>query len=91
MERQRALENFLGDKVTPLALGLYLWRGKYYEVLPYTLVLKRHNWSQFVRLQGDFRMREASLDIVKEYYPKVYQDIDFKKALELNPEIIKQK
>lgn len=71
MNRQQALEFFLNDKVERKALGLYLWRGKYFEVLTYQKTLKRHNWSQFVTIAGGYKMREASEEIIKKYYPKV--------------------
>jgi hypothetical protein len=74
LNRQQALEEFLNDNVVKLATGLYTWRGKYYEVLTYTKTLKRHNWSQFITIEGGYRMREASLDIIKKYYPKVTID-----------------
>lgn len=93
MDRQKALEEFLGDKVEKLALGLYSWRGKYYEVLPSRLTTIRHNWSGFVRLERGkkvWMMREASDEIVMKYYPKVYQRKDFAKAIKLNPELIKK-
>lgn len=72
--RQQALEEFLNDSVEKLAVGLFKWRGRYYEVLPYRMTLKRHNWSQFVRLGEGFMMREASNEIIKKYYPKVTID-----------------
>ena len=73
-DRQQALEAFLNDEVERLALSVYKWRGKYYEVLTYRQTLKRHNWSQFVTLAGDWRMREANEYIIKKYYPKVSID-----------------
>lgn len=94
MDRQKALEEFLNSGVEKLALGLYLWRGKYYEVLPSRLTTVRHNWSGFVRLEHKgkvWMMREASDDVLKRYYPKVLQDKHFKKALELNPNIVVDK
>lgn len=72
--RQQALEAFLNDEVERKALSLYFWRDRYYEVLTYRQTLKRHNWSQFVTIPGGFKMREASEDIIKKYYPKVSID-----------------
>jgi len=93
MNAQKALEEFLGDKVERLALGLFLWRGKYYEVLPSRLTTVRHNWSGFVRLQHGkkvWMMREASEEIIHKYYPNVSQQRNFAKALELNRDLIKK-
>jgi hypothetical protein len=72
--RQQALENFLNDSVEKLTPRLFKWRGRYYEVLTYQETLKKHNWSQFVSLQGDWKMREASPEVIKKYYPKVTLD-----------------
>lgn len=92
MDRQKALEEFLGDKVAPLTLGLYLWRNRFYEVLPSRLTKIRHNWSGFVRLEHKgktWMMREASEDIIKKYYPQVYMNKNFREAIKKNPDIIK--
>ena len=72
--RQQALEEFLNDSVEKLAVGLFKWHGRYYEVVPHHYTLRRHNWSQFVTISGGFRMREASEEIIKKYYPKVTID-----------------
>lgn len=71
MSRKQILENFLNDEVVKLTPRLFLWRGHYYEVLTYQETLKKHNWSQFVSLQGDWKMREISEEMVRKYYPKV--------------------
>lgn len=70
INRQKLLEELLNDKVEKITARLFRWRGLYYEVLPYSLTLKRHNWSGFVRLGDGFMMREASVDIIKKYYSK---------------------
>lgn len=91
-DRQKCLEEFLNDDVVCKALGLYFWHDRYYEVLPHSLTLKRHNWSGFVRRHykgKTYMVREASDEIVKKYYPKVWSDDNFGKAIKLNPEIIK--
>lgn len=69
--RHQAIEGFLNDEVERLALSLYKWRGRYYEVLTRTQTLRRHNWSQFVRLTGGYMVRELTLDMVKKYYPNI--------------------
>jgi len=71
MNRKRALEDFLNDTVEQKALGLYLWRERYYEVLTTKQTLRRHNWSQFVTIGNGYKMREANEYIIKTYYPKV--------------------
>lgn len=93
-DRQKCLEEWLNSDVVKLALGLYLWRGRYYEVLPHSLTIKRHNWSGFIRRsykKKTYMVREASDDIVKQYYPEVWSNQQFKKAMKLNPEIILDK
>lgn len=72
--RQQALENFLNDGVEKITPRLFKWRGRYYEVLTYSETLRKHNWSQFVSLQGDWKMREMSSDMLQKYYPKVAID-----------------
>lgn len=79
MNRKKALEKFLNSEVQTLALGLYLWRDKYYEVLPHSLTRKRHNWSQFIKLDDRFSMREASRDVLKRYYPQVLHGVSIDK------------
>jgi hypothetical protein len=74
MKRQQSLETFLNDKVRRLALGLYEWRGHYYEVVTYQMTLRRHNWSQYIRLDERFSMREMSEAMIKKYYPRVTID-----------------
>ena len=94
MDRKKCLEEWLNSEVSQLALGLYLWRDRYYEVLPHSLTLKRHNWSGFIRRHykgKTYMVREASDQIVKEYYPKVWTDQQVKKALKLNPDLIVEK
>ncbi len=89
--RQRALEEMVNDSVEKLALGVYKWHERYYEVVPYTTTLKRHNWSGFVAYEfkgKTYMIREASNDILKKYYPKVWHSIDIRKAMELNPELV---
>ena len=93
MDRQKALELFLGDKVYPEHLGLYLWRERYYEVLPSRLTRKRHNWSGFVRLEHKgktWMMREVSDDVLKKYYPEIWSRNQLSKAIGYNPELIKK-
>lgn len=82
--RQKALEEFLNDEVQKLALGVYIWRGKYYEVLPYERTLKRHNWSGFVRAHLDdkiFMIREASDEVLNRYYPKIWEQLHIQKSV----------
>lgn len=74
MTRQQALEEFLGQNVTRLHISLYKWHQLYYEVLPYSLTLKRHNWSGFVKLTDKFVMREISNKMIKKYYPQIPLD-----------------
>jgi len=89
--RQKALEEFLNDHVNKLALGVYEWRGNYYEVLPYSVTQSRHNWSGFIKQayrEKVFMIREASDEILKKYYPKVWSKIHLDKAIKLNPKTI---
>lgn len=93
-DRQKCLEEMVNSDVVSKALGLYLWRDKYYEVLPYGLTLQRHNWSGFVRRHHKgktWMVREASEKIIKQYYPKVWNELTFKEALELNPNLVTKK
>lgn len=92
-DRQKALEQLINDTTVKLALGLYSWHDRYYEVVPYTFTQKRHNWSQFIKQiykNKTFMIREASDEVIKKYFPKVWSAIDLKKAFKLNPEIIKR-
>lgn len=74
MNKQKSLEDFLNDSVEKITPRLFKWRGRYYEVLTYQQTLKKHNWSQFVTLGGDWRMREMSVAMMRKYYPKVSID-----------------
>jgi len=73
--RQQVLADFLNEPdIVKLALGLYSWRGISYEVLPYSLTIKRHNWSGFIRYmyKGNvYCIREATNDMIKKYYKNI--------------------
>lgn len=71
-KRKLALQEFLNDTVTRLELGLYTWRGKYYEVLPYKELLKRGGWSGFIKWTYKnvlFGIRELSDATRKKHFP----------------------
>ena len=90
-KRQRALEEMVNDSVEKLALGVYKWGQTYYEVVPYSTTLKRHNWSGFVAYEfkgHTYMVREASSDVLKKYYPKVWSTMILKKAIEFNPNLV---
>ena len=92
-DRQKAIENLLNDDVQKIVLGLYLWRNKYYEVLPYSLVYKRHNWNSFIKIKFNnkiYMMREASDDVIQKYYPYVWSAREIEKSTQLNPKLIEK-
>ena len=68
-DKQKALEEFLNDEVEKLAPRLFKWRGRLYEVVSYQSTLKKHNWSQYVKI-GSFMMREMTNETIKKYFPK---------------------
>jgi hypothetical protein len=46
--RKIALENLLNDNVVRLKLGIYIWHGITFEVVPYKKIKK--GWSQYNKL-----------------------------------------
>lgn len=72
----KILSDMLNDNVQCVENRLYKWRDMYYEVLPYALIEKRQNWSQFaiVGYRGKkYGFREASERIIKKYYLNSYK------------------
>ena len=85
MTRKKFLTEFLDDTVVEIEKGLFLWKNIYYEVLPYSTTLKRHNWSGFVRYRDIYMFREASMIVIKKWYPKTWKRIQQGKLACLRP------
>lgn len=75
MTKKRALEEFLNDEVQEVEKRLFKWRSRYYEVLPRSLVVRRHLSSHFVTLNDQYMMREATDHVIKKYYPLTYKTL----------------
>jgi hypothetical protein len=91
---QKVLEELVNSDVVYKTPRLFLWRLKYYEVLPYHLTLKRHSWSGYIKREHKgktYMVREMTQDMMQKYYPKVLQSEDFSRAVELNPNLIVDK
>lgn len=74
----KALCTILNDNAECIENRLYKWRNMYYEVLPYPLIEKRQNWSQFAYIEHmgkKYGFREASERIIKKYYPRSFNKI----------------
>lgn len=73
MTRQQVIQNFLNDDVQKVCQSLYVWRRRYYEVLPYSFILKSKKtkpdhfikWIFGNKLYG---IREMSKALLKKYY-----------------------
>lgn len=73
MLRKKVLELFLNDEVSQLKIGLFLWRGIYYEVIPYKEILKdkTRKASHFIKIKVGktlYGIRELSENTLKRHY-----------------------
>lgn len=89
--RQKALESLVNDEVARLTIAIYKWRRTFYEVLPYTTTLRRHNYNGFVKVvvgKETFMVREASNEVLQKYYPELWAKIELEKASHYNPRLV---
>lgn len=74
---KKALEEFLNDKIIKIKMGLYFWRGMYYEVLPYSKILKSRTTKADHFLKYTYRgtvygIRELSKSLLLKRYNIAY-------------------
>ena len=70
--RKLALQDFINDEPETKELGIYFWRGKTYQVMPYlqmqTRGMKADSFIKHKYGNKTYAIREMSEQLLKNYY-----------------------